>query len=208
MIQLPRLGRSISSCDTYAFLLLQFRQDEPDVSQEKLQQIVLIKGSCPTALWKGNAGSLKIAKAHFRYFRVFFLACWPVFVKLGTRGRLADSCIATYYVAPKFPDKSPPAKAALVYMVKTWCVLSSFFPFLFLSCSFLLSTYQYSFPLPRMGGWGVWRDGGQTHCQCLPMPGSIFLIWLQAFLFHRERSAKEVVLAWIARKPPSLWPRK
>ena len=174
MIQLPRLGRSISSCDTYAFLLLQFRQDEPDVSQEKLQQIVLIKGSCPTALWKGNAGSLKIAKAHFRYFRVFFLACWPVFVKLGTRGRLADSCIATYYVAPKFPDKSPPAKSPFLRPhLYIWWRLGVSFLLFFLSSSSPVPFFFLPINIPFLFlGWAdeVCEETVGKHianaCQC------------------------------------------
>ena len=55
--------------------------------------------------------------------------------------------------------------------------------FLLFSCPLPL----YSFPPPQVGEWGVWRDGGQTHCQCMPMPDLIFLTWLQAFLLSPRK---------------------
>ena len=65
------------------------------------------------------------------------------------------------------------------------------FSFLFLSCS----------------SDGRMRCVKRRWTNTLPMPDLIFLMWLQVFPFHRERSAKEVFVAWVARKPP-LWPRK
>ena len=58
-----------------------------------------------------------------------------------------------------------------------------FFVFLSSSCPFPFFPFPlfffYSFPSPQMGGWGVCKDGGQTHCQCQTY--IIFLMWPQVF---------------------------
>ena len=93
------------------------------------------------------------------------------------------------------------------------------FPFPFLFLSFLLSI---SFPLPLLflssfrflsfflflssssDGW--MRCVKRRRAKTLHMPDRIFLMGLQAFAFHRERSAKdEVVLTCLLQTPP-LWP--
>ena len=91
------------------------------------------------------------------------------------------------------------------------------FPFPFLFFSFLL---PISFPLHLLlssfhflffflflssssDGW--MRCVKRRRAKTLQMPDRIFLMGLQAFAFHRERSAKEVVLTCLPQKPP-LWP--
>ena len=91
-------------------------------------------------------------------------------------------------------------------------------PFPFLFFSFLL---PISFPLPLLllssfhflffflflssssDGW--MRCVKRRRAKTLQMPDRIFLMGLQAFAFHRERSVKEVVLTCLPQKPP-LWP--
>jgi hypothetical protein len=90
------------------------------------------------------------------------------------------------------PAKSPLLKAICLWW-KARYVLSAFFSSSSPSTLFFPSAlfFFYSFPPPQMSGWA----------NTLPMPDLIFLKWLQASP-HQERSAKEVVVAWVSRKPP------
>ena len=78
------------------------------------------------------------------------------------------------------------------------------FPFLFLFFSSLPSIFSFFLFLSSSSdGW--MRCVKRPRAKTLQMPDRIFLMGLQAFAFHRERSAKEVVLTCLPQKPP-LWP--
>ena len=79
------------------------------------------------------------------------------------------------------------------------------FPFLFLFFSSLPSIFSFFFLFLSSSSDGWMRCVKRRRAKTLQMPDRIFLMGLQAFAFHRERSVKEVVLTCLPQKPP-LWP--
>ena len=125
---------------------------------------------------ESKIASRKVAKAHVMI--LFFSSrgaglCLRIF---GQEGTLADDCIR-FQLTAKEPQKSQDSRkgrercngpsplvslqslhaSSHIFLVKT-CPSPLLFPFPLFFFS--------SFPAPQMGGWGVWRDGGQTHCEC------------------------------------------
>ena len=69
-----------------------------------------------------------------------------------------------------FPFSSHPFSIFIFRSLSPSCSFPFFFPFPFLfifsSLPSIFSFFSSSFPPPLMGGWGVWRDGGQRHYKC------------------------------------------
>ena len=127
-----------------------------------------------------NLNRLLVATAKVKLLRERSrkLMLWFCFFLHDTR-TLADDCIR-FQLTAKEPQKSqdsrkgrercngpsPPVSlqslhaSSHIFLVKT-CPSPLFFIFF----PFPLFFFS-SFPAPQMGGWGVWRDGGQTHCEC------------------------------------------
>ena len=151
---------------------------------------------------KGNAGWRKIAKVNLlrersrKFVLIFFMTCWPMFVKLwNKRDMMLVYMIASYYVGTQISQKirersaKGPRKDAMVQVHQSPCKVSMLkatlswrkpdVSCLFVSCSLpilLLSSFHFLSIFVSSCSGGRMMCVKRRWANTLPMPHLVFLM--------------------------------